>query len=272
VNELSLHGSYSETVAHQTFKELTPIIQQEYLGGPTFIGNPDLKMSSLKNYDLRADWVPNEGTLLSASWFQKDITDPIEYVQRLVEFTYTTPVNYPKGELDGWEFELRESLENLWKPLTGLSVGTNATFIHSQVTLPESEAAGFSNPGIMAPMTSRDMTGAPDHIYNLYLTWDSEQKTTQMSVFYTVQGDTLIEGAGESLGNFVPSVYAKEYDSLNVILSHEFVKGVRLTLQGKNLTNPHIEEVYRSPYIGGDVTKTSYTKGIEYSLGLSVSF
>ena len=37
-------------------------------------------------------------------------------------------------------------------------------------------------------------------------------------------------------------------------------------------TNPSIEEVYRSPYIGEDVTKTSYTKGIEYSIGLSAEF
>jgi hypothetical protein len=33
--------AYNETVARQTFKELTPIFQQEYLGGPIFVGNPD---------------------------------------------------------------------------------------------------------------------------------------------------------------------------------------------------------------------------------------
>jgi hypothetical protein len=47
---------------------------------------------------------------------------------------------------------------------------------------------------------------------------------------------------------------------------------VKLGFQAKNLTNPTIEEVYRSPYIDGDVTKTSYTKGIEFSLGLSLTF
>jgi hypothetical protein len=47
---------------------------------------------------------------------------------------------------------------------------------------------------------------------------------------------------------------------------------VKLQFQVKNLTNPAIEEVYRSPYIGEDVTKTSYTKGLEYSLGITGSF
>ena len=47
--------AYSETVARQTFKELTPILQSDYVGGPVFTGNPSLQMSNLKNYDLRVD-------------------------------------------------------------------------------------------------------------------------------------------------------------------------------------------------------------------------
>jgi TonB-dependent receptor len=269
--ELTLRASYGQTIAHQTFKELTPIMQQEFLGGPVFIGNPELRMSALKNYDLRADYVPYEGALCSASWFQKDITDPIEYVQRLAGFTYTTPINYPKGEMTGYEFELRQELEHLWRELHGFSFGANATFIDSKVTLPADEALAFSEPGIAAPMTSRDMTNAPDHLYNFFLTYDFDGAGTQIGLFYTVQGDTLIAGAGESLGNFIPSLYAKEYDTLNLTLSHVLGKHLKLTLQAKNLTNPRIEEIYRSTYIGSDVTKTSYTKGIEYSLALTLN-
>jgi hypothetical protein len=36
---------------------------------------------------------------------------------------------------------------------------------------------------------------------------------------------------------------------------------VRLQLQAKNITDPDIETVYRSEFIGGDTTKTSYSKG-----------
>lgn len=270
--ELTLRASYSQTVARQTFKELSPIIQQEYAGGPVFIGNPDLRMSSLENYDLRADWTPYDGALVSASWFKKDITDPIEYVQRLAGFTYTTPINYPSGELNGWEFELRQKLGNFSAALANFACGINATFIDSRVTLPASEAEAFSEPGIAAPMSSRDMVNAPDHLYNAFLTWDVESSGTQVSLFYTVTGDTLVTGAGESLGNFVPSVYAREYDTLNLGLAQKLGKYFTLTAQAKNLTNPRIREVYRSPYIGDDVTTTSYTKGIEYSLNLGARF
>ncbi|MGC9326174.1 MAG: TonB-dependent receptor domain-containing protein, partial [Candidatus Hinthialibacter sp.] len=114
VDQIKLHGSYSQTVARQTFKELTPIQQQEYLGSDVFIGNPFLTMSDLENYDLRFDYTPYNGSLISLSFFQKDIENPIEYVQRIADYAYTTPVNYPKGEISGHEIEIRQDLGRFW--------------------------------------------------------------------------------------------------------------------------------------------------------------
>ncbi|MCC7011774.1 MAG: TonB-dependent receptor [Planctomycetes bacterium] len=272
LERVTLRASYSQTVARQTFKELTPILQQEYLGSPIFIGNPELGMSSLENYDLRADYEPYDGALLSASWFKKSIDAPIEYVQRIVSFTFTTAENYPRGELSGFEFEARQDLGNFSDALEGLTFGANATFIDSRVDLPASEIAGFNLPNIQAPMSSRDMTNAPEHLYNLFLTYDLPDAGTQLALFYTVQGDTLLAGAGQSNGNFVPSVYATEFDTLNLSCMQRLGKYVRLQLQAKNLTDPEIETVYRSQYIDGDVTKTSYSKGIEFSISLGAEF
>ena len=105
----TFRGSYSETVARMTFKELTPIQQQDYLGGDIFIGNPGLEMSALKNYDLRLDYNPYPGGLLSFSWFYKDITDPIEYRQVLLggSTLATTAENYSEGTVNGYEAEIR---------------------------------------------------------------------------------------------------------------------------------------------------------------------
>jgi len=265
---VTLRGAYAETVARQTFKELTPIQQQEFLGGEVFIGNPDLQMSALKNYDLRLDYVPYEGALLSASWFDKDIEQPIEYVQRLTDFTFTTPQNYPKGELTGYELEMRQSLGRFSERLDGLALGANATFIDAHVTLPADEADDFA--AAQVPMPTRDMTNAPEHLYNLYLTYDFGDNKTQLALFYTVQGDTLVSGAGLKGIVFVPNVYQKEFATLNLSLSRVIGKHFKLQLQAKNLTDPDIEEVYRSEFIGGDVLKSSSSKGSEVSLSLSV--
>ena len=157
-------------------------------------------------------------------------------------------------------------------PLEGLAIGANATFISSEVTLPDDEAAGFDLPNIMAPMSTRDMTNAPEYLYNLYLTYDLVDSGTQFSIFYTVQGDKLVAGAGQSNGNFVPNVYALEYGTLNLSISQRLWKHLRLQFQAKNLLNPDIQEVYRSPFIGGDVLKTSYSTGVEFSIGLVAEF
>jgi len=275
---VTIRGSYSRTIARQTFKELTPIQQQEFLGGDVFIGNPLLQMSAVKNYDLRIDYTPFQGGLLSASYFYKNITNPIEYVQRLVDFAYTTPVNYPNGKISGFEVEARQDLGYVWKPLAGLTLGGNATFIDSEVILPPDEAAIFEQASVKAPMTKRDMTNAPNHLYNLYMIYDFDNlkfkplNGTQLNVFYTVRGDTLVAGAGESKGFFIPNVYEKEYGTLNLSVIKKFGDSFSLKFQAKNLLDPMIETVYRSEFIDKDVTKTSYQKGMEFTLGFTYVF
>ena len=87
-------------------------------------------------------------------------------------------------------------------------------------------------------------------------------------MFWTVQGDTLVAGAGQSNGNFVPNVYAKSFDTLNVSVAQKLGKYVTLSLGAKNVTNPDIETVYRSKYIGDDVLRSSYSEGVDYYLGI----
>lgn len=268
IEQITLRAAYSKTVARQTFKELTPILQQEFLGGPIFIGNPALEMSELRNWDIRADYRPYQGGLVSVSWFRKDVKKPIEYTQELAIFDFITAVNYPRGRLQGFEFETRHDLGAFWEPLTGIGIGGNGTLIESEVTLPENEAAGFAAPGIQVDLTSRDMTAAPEYLYNLYLTYDAPTTGTRLGVFYTVQGDTLVAGAAEANGNFIPNIYARTFDTLNVSIQQELGPYANLRLQAKNLTNPDIEEVFRAPSIGADVTNTSNRRGIDYSISI----
>lgn len=276
IDTVTLRASYSETVARQTFKELTPILQQEYLGAPIFIGNPELQMSAVQNYDLRADWRPYEGALVSGSWFYKSIDDPIEYVQKIApSFSYTTPQNYPEGTLSGVELEVRQDIGRLFEPLGKLgtwNLGANATLIDSNVKLTQDEIDDFNDPGIQAPQTERDMTNAPEYLFNVYLTYYLENTGTRLALFYTVQGDTLVEGAGVSGQNFVPNVYQTSYDTLNLTLTQELGRYFRLEAQAKNLTNAPIETVYRSEFTGPDTVKTTYTQGIDFSIAIGARF
>ena len=51
-DSLTARASYAETLARQTFKELSPIFQQDYIGGPVFIGDPNLEISNVQNIEL----------------------------------------------------------------------------------------------------------------------------------------------------------------------------------------------------------------------------
>ena len=271
IEQVKVRASYTETVARQTFKELSPVLQAEYLGADIFVGNPELRMSALKNYDLRVDYEPYRGGLLSASWFHKDISEPIEYVQAFqAALLYTTPINYPEGWLEGYEFELRHDMGQTWDWLSGFTLGANATLINSQVTLPKDEADAFAAIGV--PVTHRDMTNAPAYLYNLNLSYESPEYGTRVGVFYTVRGDTLVEG-GVAMGqSYVADVYEKAYGTLNVGVMHPLTDKSKLSFQLKNLTNPAIERVYRSDYIDGEAVKTSYHRGVDAVLSLEHDF
>ncbi|MFO0794759.1 MAG: TonB-dependent receptor [Candidatus Brocadiaceae bacterium] len=268
IKKITLRGSYSQTVARPTFKELTPIQQQEFLGGDIFIGNPELQMSALRNYDLRIDYTPYNGGLMSVSWFHKDIKDPIEYVQDLVNaFSFITPLNFPKGKLNGFEIETRQQLGHFWDTMDGISVGGNATFIDSEVTLPGSERENLADVGVET--ATRDMLNAPAYLYNIYWMYDYKRIATQIGLFYTVKGDTLVVGAGNRNGHYVPDVYAKEYGTLNLSVSKKLSEHFNLTFLVRNLTNPEIQEVYRPPdSLGDEAVRTSYTKGMDFSFSI----
>ena len=50
-------------------------------------------------------------------------------------------MNFPKGKLSGFEFEIRQHLGHFWMALEGLSIQANTTIIDSEVTLSDDEAA-----------------------------------------------------------------------------------------------------------------------------------
>lgn len=262
LKDVTLRASYTETVARPTFKELSPIQQVDYSGGDIFVGNPDLQMSALKNRDLRAEWTPYPGGLLSVSWFQKDIADPIERVQAFNAGQYfTTAQNYDSGQIDGYEFEIRQQLGHLWAPLEGLGAGFNLTQIDSEVVVPKAE----TDRG--APAT-RDMLNTPDLLYNINLTYEIAKFGTQFGLFYIYTGDKLVAGA-TYIGEEVPNVYEKEYGALNFSLSQKIGKNWKLSFAAKNLTNPDIQKVYRADGVAGEEIRSSYQRGREYSIGVS---
>ncbi|RZO87758.1 MAG: hypothetical protein EVA58_01840 [Kiritimatiellaceae bacterium] len=277
LDKIKIRGSYSETIARPTFREYSPIQQFEYFGGDLFIGDSSLTLSSLKNYDLRLDWAPYPGSLLSFSWFMKEIDKPIEHTQRYGNNVgvFNTAVNYPKGEMNGVEAEIRQSLGKYYRGLEGLSIGLNYTLINSEVTysdfdyerLKESIAAiNVSKP----IKNTRELLHAPEFIYNANIQYDIEQLGLEAALFYSVKGESLLTGPN-TYGNFVPGIYEKERGSLNFTLKHKMGRAT-WSVGIKNILNEAHETFYKSDYLDEMRTKLYYESGISYSLGCNIKF
>jgi outer membrane receptor protein involved in Fe transport len=170
--------------------------------------------------------------------------------------------------LTGYEFAGRQAVGQFWDVLTGLSIGANATFIESEVVIPPEERS------LEEKLEKRDMTNAPEHLYNSFATYDLEETGTEVTLFYTVKGDTLISGSSGAPNqrDFLPSVYATEYGTLNLSIIQRIGEHIKLKFSAKNLTNPRIKTVYRTHLLEEDVIKTAYTKGIDYSIGISAEW
>ncbi len=271
-DQLTFRGAYSQTIARATFRELSTIRQQEFLGSTQFFGNEQLRFSDITNYDFRADYRPTPGGLVSFSLFYKDIKNPIEYIaitgNNVFSGSITYPVNFPEGSILGGEFEVRQDMGEYVPELTGLTLGGNATIIDSEVIVSADQAT------VPTGQTSRPMLNAPDMLLNLFAVYRNEETGTELGLFYTIRGDTLVRGATPALtdtSRFTPNIFETQYDTLNFTFSQKLGKHLKFKFSAKNLTDPDIERVYRSP-LTPDIVHSSFNRGIDLSVSLSATF
>lgn len=270
IPKLYLRASWSRTIARPTFRELAPVRTFEFLGADQFVGNPDLVISQIENYDLRLEWYRRPGDLMAVSLFYKKIEDPIELISFIASggSRFAQPVNYPEGWVKGIEFEVRQRLDILAPWLADFTIGGNLSLISSEVTLPEEEQAGLRAIGINS--TSRAMLGQPNYLANANIVYDNPRTGTAIGLFYNLTGEKLV--VGEALAtNFNPNVFELPVESLDLSIEQKIGKHWRITFRAKNLTDPLIREVYRASW-AGDITRTAYRRGVDFSLGATCSW
>lgn len=267
---LKLRLNYGETIARPTFLEMAPVITYDYISGDTIIGNKDLQLSEIKNYDLRLEWFFGAGDVLAFSTFRKDILNPIEMESfSYLSTEYLMAVNYPEGEVNGVEFEVRKKLDFLPEPFRYFSLGANHTAMESEVTIPEQmrDSLEFHNLGA----ETRDMTGQPEYITNYNITWDQSEWGTTIGLFYNIRGDMLKSGAAIGADGATADIYTKRFSSVNLGVSQKIGPHLKISLQAKNLLDPEVGEFYREPD-GTETHRKSYREGRAYSVAISATF
>ena len=265
---MALRATVSGTLARPTFRELAPVATEEFIFGDEFVGNPDLTISKITNYDLRWEWFPGPGIVVSTSGFYKQIRHPIELISfGVANRSFIQPVNYSRGKVAGLELEARSSFGWAHASLQGLSIGFNYAAIQSEADVPESEQEALAPYDLDEPTVR--LIGQPDKIWNVNLTFDSARSGTSAGVFYNYSGESLVTAAAKGLDDAVPNVYLEPFKTLDVTVSQRLGKGFTLTLKGKNLQTQPVQSIYRTP-AGQESVKTERESA--RLLGVSLSW
>lgn len=248
----NLRVSVSQTLARPEYRELADVQYREVLGGENVRGNPDLERTLIRNADIRWEWYPEPGGVLSLGAFAKHFEAPIERVYRATSGTsVVTFVNADGAENLGVELEARKQLGFIADPLESMTMFTNLTLMNSSIDIARS-ASSQTN-------TTRRMVGQAPYVANLGVTWAPEWRSTSATLLYNVVGERIVS-AGEVP---LPDVVERPRHILDLSLRTTVLGTVSLKLDAKNLLDARYE------LIQGNVTRESYRSGRSYSFGLS---
>lgn len=263
---MNFRAAYGRTIARPTFREIAPVVTRDLIEGEFFIGNPLLEMSVVDNLDVRWEWFPKPGDVVSLGAFYKLIDDPIEFASN-VDFDFYE--NAPLGRVWGLELEARKRFDDLAGAFAGfgwlenIEVGVNAAYIASKVRKSDTLIDQLDQAGSDLPRT-RPLQGQPTYTANASIAYDNADSGTFMGLFYNITGPFLYKAGADPL---TPDVYTQPAPQVDFTFSQVFYDHWKVTLRAKNLLDPEYQWTYNTKSI--ERTYESYRKGREYSMGVS---
>ncbi len=247
----NLRLSATQTLSRPEYRELSPVVYFEQVGFYTTIGNPELKRALIQNFDLRWEWFPNLGEVISVGVFAKRFKNPIEKV--IVQATGANQlsfVNAEKGDNYGAELEIRKNLGFFGSALRPFTAVANATLMKSDITPGNAGLSALTN-------ANRPMVGQSEYVVNTGLNLSNTSGRWSATVLYNVAGKRILEAGTGGL----PDAYEQPRNLLDASAQLPLTGNVLFKLDGKNLLNAPFKllqgEVLRQYYLTGRVFKAS---------------
>jgi len=250
-----LRLSASRTLARPEYRELSPIKSRDVLNGDDTQGNENLSRTKVSNADVRWEWYPSSGEVLSVALFAKKFDLPIERVYRAAG-SGTRTVFYTNAESAdnyGVEMEMRKDLGFLAESLTPFSLFTNVTVMQSTIHLFKDTQASATN-------LSRRMVGQAPYVINTGLSYASRGGASSATLLFNRTGDR-IDAAGDSP---LPDVVQRARSVLDLSLRFGLTRIVTARFDAKNLLD--------SPYetVQGTATRELYKTGRTIQAGFQI--
>ncbi len=259
---MNLRVGASQTLARPQLRELAPFSFADYAGGFLVVGNPELTLSSIRNYDVRWEWFVTPGALVAVSGFYKSFQDPIEVQVLPSTELIKTWVNAPDARNYGTEIEVRAPLGLLSERLGHFSANANLTLVRSEVAtggLVRYYLPGSGPQEIRVLSRDRALQGQSPYVGNVGLTYFNETSGTTATALFNRLG-RRIDAVGREA---TPDIYEEARSQLDVVVEQR-LGGVTLKLSAGRLIGHDI--VFTQ---GGDLVR-GYDTGRSVSLSLKV--
>ncbi|MDX1543770.1 MAG: TonB-dependent receptor [Christiangramia sp.] len=275
----------SRTITLPEFKEIAPF---EYVSqtGQVTRGNPDLNASTNLNFDLKYEFFPSSGQLISLTGFYKRIDEPINRVQDRGSagvFSYFNAGE--RANIYGLELETRmDVIENEAEKGIDMAISFNASRMWHEQDLKEvyNDNGTFIRTFRYNGKSKVGLQGASDWIFNGSVNISNETENPfRASLVANYASDKIYAlGAPEVQTQndvfYNDEIIEKGFVTLDAIISKELNDNWQLQFKGQNLLNPEIERVQaiRPSSTGVESLETvrSYTRGAILSLGVNYSF
>lgn len=260
---MNVRLGYSKSISRPSFRERAPFQFYEYTEGTTILGNPDLAIGTIDNYDFRWEYYFNPGELISVSAFYKKLYNPIERYKVPSTGNLTTYRNGNDAYMYGTEIEFRKKLDFIG--LENYEFGANVTLIYSETDVDSSRLALARNVVEDFPST-RPLYGQSPYIINAYFAYSNPEIGLTANLGFNVEGKKIV-----IINKFqTPDTYEKPYPNLNFNISKTVFQNFTLKFSAENLINPDFDQSF--DLAGETYYFRRYKRGQQFSLSLSYAF
>lgn len=261
----NLRGSYSRTVARPNMRELAPFASFNGVD-PDVVGNVNLQLSVIDNFDLRYEIFPENGVgeVVSLSAFYKQFTNPIVVTflpggGGQQQFTWT---NTESADLYGVEFEIRKSLGFISPAFSNFTFSNNLAVIQSNQDIADREC----EQGILLNenfVCERPFNGQSDFVVNANLAY----RTTGGNPWDAIIAYNYFSNRLQSIGRpGTPDIFEQGRSQLDLSVSKKF-NNLKVSVRARNLIDPDFRSF--STFLGQEYDFTRYQRGRTFSLSLS---
>lgn len=253
-SHLKLRAAASRTVDRPEFRELAPFQFTEAASVRQIFGNPNLHPASIHSGDLRMDWFPGPGELVSVGGYYKRIDEPIEEVFVTAASTAYSYENADKADVYGVELDTRLGGRHLSDALRPLHFQGNFSWIQSRVHVRETLSFKPTN-------LKRPLEGQARYVLNLGANWAVGRWET--GLFFNRFGERLTAAGGFG----VPDIMEQPRNQLDASFKLHLPSGLTAKLQAENLLDA--QYLFQQSANGVTQVQRAYKVGRSFSLGLN---